>query len=231
MDHGSSGRDVAMRQWSLLSRAGVTTLCATPHFYPQTHVAETFLRDRAASLEAALTRAEENHVPHPRIIPGAEVLICEGLEHMPELPLLCLEGTRLLLLEMPLFPSGWNDRLYDTAEAIAAQGIVPILAHVDRYPTQLLQPLFRMGLRGQVNVTELSPRASLRRRLASPGNPSTAELTAWVGEGIVVAWGSDLHGEDPAPVSAIRQLQNRRPALMQRLAEASSSLLPDAAED
>ena len=49
---------------------------------------------------------------------------------MDGLELLCLEGTNVLLLEMPFSASVWNDRLYHTIDEIAERGICPVFAHV-----------------------------------------------------------------------------------------------------
>ena len=106
-DHGSDGVETSLRQLAMAAEAGIRTVCATPHFYPHRENAAAFL-ERRARCAAALPRRPEL----PRILLGAEVLICDGMERLDDLPRLCLEGTNELLLEMPFY--AWPSSLWDT---------------------------------------------------------------------------------------------------------------------
>lgn len=181
LDHGSRSSQVSVNQLRLVQRAGVDTICATSHFYPQ----ETLLKDFLSARDAAFDRLLEvnGSSPRPSIILGAEVLICEGLDQMEGLERLCLEGTDLMLLEMPFSPGAWNRRLYQTVADIAERGITPVFAHVDRYPHKLVEPLFDMGFTAQLNVSSLN--SFFKPKL----------LLRWIDEELIVALGSDLHGD------------------------------------
>ena len=74
-DHGSDGVETSLRQLAMAAEAGIRTVCATPHFYPHRENAAAFL-ERRARCAAALPRRPEL----PRILLGAEVLICDGME-------------------------------------------------------------------------------------------------------------------------------------------------------
>ena len=68
----------------------------------------------------------------PRILLGAEVLYFPGISRMEALPSLCLEGTDLLLLEMPFFT--WQEYWIREVCDLAASGQFTILlAHIERY--------------------------------------------------------------------------------------------------
>lgn len=181
LDHGSRSSQVSMNQLRLMQAAGVDTVCATSHFYPQEILVESFLKAR----EASFVRLTEvmGDTPRPKIILGAEVLICEGLDQMEGLEGLCLEGTNLLLLEMPFSAGAWNRRLYQTVADIADRNICPVFAHVDRYPQKLIEPLFDMGFTAQLNVSSLD-------RFFKPKH-----LMRWIEAGEITALGSDLHGD------------------------------------
>ena len=94
------------------------------------------------------------HAPKgsPRVLLGAEVLAFEGIERLPGLEALRLEGTRLLLLEMPF--THWSERLLDSVEALADnEDFRIVLAHVDRYDKAAVERLFqRNRFLGQVNT-------------------------------------------------------------------------------
>lgn len=182
LDHGSRSSQVALGQLALIQNAGVDTVCATSHFYPQEVLVEKFMEAREASFGRLLEVCGE--IPRPKIILGAEVLICEGLDQMEGLETLCLEGTNLLLLEMPFSAGAWSSRLYRTVADIADRGLRPVFAHVDRYPPKLVSALFDMGFEGQINATALD-------RFFKPSH-----LLRWMDEGHIVALGSDLHGQE-----------------------------------
>ena len=125
-DHGSDGVETSLRQLAMATEAGIRTVCATPHFYPHRENAAAFL-ERRARCAAALPRRPEL----PRILLGAEVLICDGMERLDDLPRLCLEGTNELLLEMPFY--AWPSSLWDTLFALCErQDVRIVLAHADR---------------------------------------------------------------------------------------------------
>ena len=180
LDHGSDSRDTSASQLAMMQAAGTQVVCATSHFYPQRISLKPFLKKREECLTALLRRVDD--APRPQILLGAVVLICEGLENMDGLRELCLQGTNLLLLEMPfLGKSVWTPKLYETAEEIMAMGIQPVLAHVDRYPKKAVEPLLKKGLLAQVNADGL---CRLMKR---------KQLVEWINSGYVVALGSDLH--------------------------------------
>lgn len=214
MDHGSTRTATAKEQLALIRSAGVKTVCATSHFYPQERLPEIFLEERGESLRTLLRAMGAE--PRPRILLGAEVLICAGLENMEGLHDLCVEGTNVLLLEMPFTHDSWDRRLYQTVREIRKQGIKPVLAHVDRYPADLIEEMFDMGLQGQVNADSLN-------KLFKPKH-----LLRWMDEGNIVALGSDLHGCDPKAYVPYTKVVNSMTERMERIMTATAALLKDA---
>ena len=214
MDHGSTRTATGKDQLSLIHQAGVHTVCATSHFYPQDILPAVFLEQRQESLQSLL-RAYGDH-PRPKIIAGAEVLICPGMEEMEGLEALCPEGSRFLLLEMPFTKQGWDRVLFRTVHEIMQRGIQPVLAHVDRYPAHLIESLFEMGLQGQINAS------SMMAGLFKPRG-----LLRWLEEGRIVAFGSDLHGNDPRSYAPFTKLQKQYPDHFASVMEATTALLKD----
>ncbi len=212
MDHGCGRTATAVAQLALMQEAGVSVVAATSHFYPQDTLAEVYLEERRESLRHLLHAL--GNTPHPRILLGAEVLICPGLENMEGLRELCFDGTNLMMLEMPFTRTGWDRALYHTIHEIKRQGIRLMLAHVDRYPPELIEGLFRdMGLMGQVNADSLA-------RLMRPKH-----LLRWMDEGHIVALGSDLHGSDPKSYAAYRKVLMTMPERIGHVMQATDRLL------
>ena len=214
LDHGSRSSQVSLAQLQLMSQAGVDTVCATSHFYPQEILVDDFLEARAASL-ARLLEISQNK-PRPKIILGAEVLICEGLDRMEGLEKLCLEGTDILLLEMPFSAGAWSDRLYRTVAEISNRGIRPVFAHVDRYPYKLVEALFDMGFQAQLNAVCLS-------QLLKPKH-----LMRWIEEGKIIALGSDLHGDNAKAYEPFTKVCGSLGDQAQRIMENTDKLISSA---
>ncbi len=214
MDHGCPSIRIGIEQLSLLQKNSVTTVGATPQFYPQETTVETFLQNREGYLSILLERMGDT--PRPAIIPGAEVLICEGLQRMNGLPSLCLNGTNIMLLEMPFSSALWTERLIRTVEEMADSGIMPVLAHVDRYPQELVEPLLKKGIPGQINASSLC------------GLVKPRHLLLWAEKGYLVALGSDLHVGEEKRASDFVKVLRRMPDLGQRLMTYSTDMLKDA---
>ena len=176
-DHGSDGVATSLRQLEMARAAGIRTLCATPHFYPHRERAETFLRRRAETF-AALSAARTE--PAPRVLLGAEVLICDGLDRLEGLSRLCLEGTRTLLVEMPFYD--WPEPVRDTLWRLAdREDLDIVIAHAERYDPDDIELLIREGLTLQLNAACLTH--PLRRR----------RYLGWI-EAVAVGYlGSDIH--------------------------------------
>ena len=138
-----------------------------------------------------------------------------GLSDMKGLSRLCIEGTDILLLEMPL--GGWSQRCVRVVEEIAHMGITPLLAHIDRYPIHHVAELFESNrLLYQINAVAL---LGWSRR--------AAYFRGMVAAGAVAAVGSDLHGDHPAAYRGfLRALRRAKGASF--VLEHSCELLKDA---
>ena len=177
-DHGSSNLETSLKQVALAKEAGVELLIATPHFYPRYDSAASFLQKRAETA-AALRKALPADAP--KLLVGGEIQLCRGLERMPELDQLCIEGTNVLLLELP---ATFSIQHYEqTLDALLYERkLQVVLAHIDRYNSSVIELLLDLGFRGQLNLDAFS---SWRRK---------KQALEWAKSDCVVALGSDLHG-------------------------------------
>jgi len=177
LDHGSDSLQTSLKQLEMAAQIGIDTIVATSHFYPDRHNAGRFIEQRAEALSELLAAAPAQA---PKIIPAAEVLLCEGMHNLPELDKLTIGNSKLILIEMPDPP--WSNRVIEALELIEVKrGLRPILAHVDRYPVKAIKLLFAKGGKGQINAGAL---CSLFKR---------RELINWCAQGRIVALGSDIH--------------------------------------
>jgi len=139
-DHGCTSVEVALQQLELAHQAGIDTVIATPHFYSHVDSCEQFLIRREACAKALRQR-----MPHaPKVLLGAEVQLCRGLERVDRLHELCVEGTNVLLLELPPnYSAGRFDQTIDSL--IYGKGLKVVLAHIDRYPSVYIDFLLELG--------------------------------------------------------------------------------------
>ena len=195
-DHGSDSIETTLFQLNSASEIGVSTIVATPHFYPQYENVERFIERRNACFARLSEHVTESH---PRIILGAEVLICDNIEAMPGLDSLCLGDTKNILLELPF--TDFSDSYVYSVKMLIKQGYTVILAHADRYNPDNIDRLVSAGAKIQLNVDSLS------KLFVQP------YVKGWVERRKVVALGSDIHGSDAKAYKrfqkALKKLGNR----------------------
>lgn len=176
-DHGSDSLATSLAQLKLAEDAGIHTLIATPHFYPQVEALEDFLERRQACWQE-LTEAYHGRM---QLLLGAEVHMCAGIDHMEGLEQLCVSDTNVILLELGF--GTWTDSVTEAVCKIQeASKLFPVLAHIDRYPSDRIDELLARGIHAQLNG-EAFCRLFGKRKFCD-----------WIDSGSVVALGSDIHG-------------------------------------
>ena len=200
MDDGARDVKMSCGMLKMAAEQGVEQVMATPHFYWGHDTVESFLRDRARSY--AQLQPHLDGLPKVRL--GAEVLLREHISSIDLRPL-CLEGTDILLVELPFMPpTGW---LVEELENIAFNHKVTVmLAHLDRYmpwySASKLEPLLELpDVIVQLNAESIADRRYFRM------------LRKWLPECPRLVLGSDMHNlTDRAPqmAEAVRLLQKKR---------------------
>ena len=130
IDDGSQSIEESLEMMRLSAAQGVDCMIATPHFYAHHDEPKAFLRRRAEA-EQRLREAMADQ-PLPKLALGAEVYYFNGISDSDTLLELTIQQKRYILLEMPM--TEWTDRMYRDLEGIwIKQGLMPIIAHIDRY--------------------------------------------------------------------------------------------------
>lgn len=187
MDDGSRDVEESIALLQQLKEQGVDTVVATPHFYANDESVETFLERRKRSYEQLIPYLSEEL---PRIVLGAEVRYYPGISRMEHLKQLRIEGSKLLLLEMPF--SKWTEyTVRELMELSGAGSTKPVLAHVERYLSmqsgKIREQLCGCGILMQVNASFFCEMKS--RRLA----------LKFLSSGKVQFVGSDCHNLTTRP--------------------------------
>ncbi|MBQ8303003.1 MAG: hypothetical protein IJX97_05645 [Clostridia bacterium] len=177
-DHGSGSLETTLWQLNAAKAVGVDRIVATPHFYPHKHSVDSFIERRNKAYDSL-----KKSIPAGVSIKlGAEVLICQGIERLPDIEKLFVEGTRTLLLELPF--NMFDECYCESVKELCNMGVDVIIAHADRYTEEVIKKMLRSGARLQLNAGSLT-RLFKRRCVVS-----------WLRDGTVVALGSDIHGKD-----------------------------------
>jgi protein-tyrosine phosphatase len=177
-DHGSDSLDTTITQLKYAKDNGVKLIVATLHFYPDKHSVEKFIELR----DLAYKHLSDSTDEQISIIPGAEVLICDGIERLDKIERLCISGTRVLLLELPF--SVYKSEYLNSTLRLMKRGFTVVLAHVDRYDPKDIEAFADAGVPMQLNASSL---CSFR---------IPSHIRSWLDAGLVVALGSDIHGKD-----------------------------------
>lgn len=187
MDDGSRSVEESVAMLRALSEQGVEAVVATPHFYANDEPVSKFLERRQASLD----NLKESLTPQmPEILAGAEVKYYEGISRLPELKSLCIQGTGLLLLEMPM--RKWTDYVLKELIDISCSGNVTVLlAHVERYMkfqrNDTADYLLSNGILMQINASFVCDFITRRKALG------------WLKKQAVHMIGSDCHNMTDRP--------------------------------
>ena len=131
IDDGSQSLEESLEMLRMEAEQGIHHVVATPHFYPRHDEVQRFL-NRRIQAEELLRERIRGEQDLPEISVGAEVYFFSGISDSDAISRLTIGKKRYILLEMPQSP--WKDHMYREVENIyVQQGIVPIIAHVDRY--------------------------------------------------------------------------------------------------
>lgn len=155
IDDGSASVEESIALLRMQKQQGIDCVIATPHFYAHHDTPEQFLRRRAHA-ENILREEMRRYDDLPELKIGAEVYFFKGISDSDVISELTIDSKRCILIEMPVSP--WAESAYRELEALyVKRGIVPIVAHIDRYISRfrtfgIPQRLSRMPVVIQANA-------------------------------------------------------------------------------
>lgn len=196
MDDGAQTTEEALGLTELLFQQGVHGAVCTPHFDPTLMPLEDFINRRAE----AMSRMRSSKIP---LIPASETNLHEYLLYYKSLEPLAIENTNYLLLELP-FDKRWKEDIFIILDKlIIYYDIIPIIAHIERYPATRVRHIKRlkeMGCVIQLNTSSLLEKQHRRKALA------------YLKDGLIDLLGSDCHNlknRPPQVQAAIELLRDR----------------------
>ena len=140
VDDGSASLAESAALIAMLKAQNVPWVAATPHFYPHRDHPDRFLQRREKAAAELNDYLGENGQTIP-VIWGAEVYYYPGMSDSEALKQLTYGSSPYILVEMPMSP--WTDAMFrELARIREKQGLIPVIAHVDRY----IRPLRQHGI-------------------------------------------------------------------------------------
>jgi protein-tyrosine phosphatase len=129
---------------------------------------------------------------HISLIPASETVLHDYLFHYLDIEELCIRNTSYLLLELP-YTKKWDKRVYELLDKlISYYNVIPIIAHVERYPAvkknkKCIKKLIDRGCVIQLNTTSIIDKSSRRR------------VVRYIKHGYIDVLGSDCHNTNKRP--------------------------------
>lgn len=189
IDDGAKNLDESLEMLRTSKKSGVDTVVSTSHCYAFGGNADIqhFLEKRKVAYSLVADAIEGAEELYPDIILGCEVHLVPHLSTFPDLPLLCIQNTDYILLEMPA--SSWKDEDFEEIYQITKLGLKPIIAHIDRYfdMESKFGDLYSLNLLFQANAESFILHDT-RRRLYSLFEKDALHIL-----------GSDMHNTSSRP--------------------------------
>jgi protein-tyrosine phosphatase len=199
VDDGPETMQEALILADALVKEGIRFAIATPHYndeFPQYSAAK--IRERVNDVQKELDHA---NIPL-RLFAGHEALIKPGLvEDIQSGRLSTLNGSRYLLLE--LWNSAWLPETERVIFELRTIGIVPIIAHPERYRAIQKDPSRLINLMNQGVLTQLTA-SSL---VGMQGNTTRRTAETLLKKGLISFIASDAHGLHRRPPAVLRGIQ------------------------
>ncbi len=155
VDDGSKSVQQSIEMLLRETEEGIDKVVFTPHFYAERESPDCFVKRRNAAYQMLENELSQKEISIQKYL-GAEVAYFSGMSRAEQVDMLCIEGTRALMIEMPFCRWGRNvmEEIFFLREY---RGIRPIIAHIERYmryqPMGMIQRLCESGIWIQTNAS------------------------------------------------------------------------------
>lgn len=158
IDDGARDLETAVRMCRVAKENGIDRIVATPHIRTMDDV-DAFIakRDNAIGILRERLAEEENDV---ELFAGAEIYVDDDIFFANDLTRLTINSSRYLLVEFS-FRNLRLRKIYEYLDEIVKHGLVPIIAHPERYEYfqqdyEAVNSLAKDGVLFQLNAASLA---------------------------------------------------------------------------
>ncbi len=131
VDDGAKNKEESLELIKMLKKQGITDIILTPHFYTYQTSLEKFIAKRNKAFEEIKDYFDENKIIAHL---GAEVYFLDTLFGLEDISELCIEESNYILIELPFNERNTKKVLSMLNRLSATFQVVPILAHIEKYP-------------------------------------------------------------------------------------------------
>lgn len=158
IDDGARDLETAIRMCHMAEMNGIKHIVATPHTNTVDNI-DYFIKIRNERLRTLREHIEERGI-NVKLYPGAEVFVDDDIFFANDLKRLTINGSRYILIEFN-FRNVHIRKIYDYLNEIIHMGLVPIIAHPERYEFfqfdyDAVNSLAKNGVIFQINATSLA---------------------------------------------------------------------------
>ncbi len=189
VDDGAKNIDESLSLLKMLKSQKVGAVAVSPHFYPRRENSIAEYKERILNSYHRLISQKSDDLPE--IYLGSEIHFFKGISRFSDISELCIGKSNYILIEFPyraITPSMANE----IAELNLNHGIIPILAHIERYRSfegfehilKLIDDGFALGQVNAYSLLELKARRATIRLIR---------------DGFVSFVASDCHSVDEIP--------------------------------
>ena len=204
VDDGAKDIEASVALLEIFKQQGITNVIATPHFYPNADNVEEYVvlvQDAYSQLKNEIA---DKDLPNVHL--GCELRYFNGIGKSKAIKQFTIRGTNYLLLELPYGAPITTTVLQDIIDIRENQGLVPILAHIERYNRvpgykKLLKLIAERYALAHINASGVMAKESARL------------CEGLIKKGYVSYLASDAHSPD-----------NRPPQIQQALAKITDRL-------
>lgn len=217
IDDGAKTVNHSIKLLKQLKEQGVTTVVATPHFYPGSMDLDDFIKARNNAYNQVIS---SNQTFDINIILGAEVLYFGGIQAAEDIKKLTFGKSNYLLLELMGIKEIDKKVIDDIINLKENMNIIPIIAHIERY----------CRYKGFKNLLSLIERKEALCQINATYNFSFFQKRAvrsMLKMGMVDFIASDCHDPVNRPVwlsSAFEEIGRIYPAELKRIIEKTETL-------
>ena len=211
IDDGARDVSQSVAILEYLASRGIEKVLATPHHVSHHESVRHFLdrREHAFNkLEKHINTLDENvRSKLPKIELGAEVLLEKDICEKEDIEKLAIGDSRYVLIELPL--EGYKDWMSEEIFNLIYQfGIVPIMAHVNRYYSLYSKSEYEQLFSSEQLVLQLNCESLI-------GFSSTSRTKKLIKSPLKVVFGCDIH----SPAKAAESGLDRMLALINKLTD------------
>lgn len=189
IDDGPKDLKQSAELLDLAIKNGIDRIIATPHFYASYHSLEERFAKRNQRFNLLNEYIRQNNLP-VKILPGFEVRYFDGISRSDSLSHLCLNDSKVLLLELGLIPI--TEKVIDEIIELSYSGYTVVLAHIERY---YKMPGFKAAM--QIIKNKYAIAQLTASSLLSGPFKTVAFRLIKQSQNVVIA--SDMHSPDARP--------------------------------